>query len=62
MPSAVHALDDELQRFVLRCLELASGEVQLGPQFNLQELRVAMQAAMAVDEELGRQQRAIPTA
>jgi hypothetical protein len=61
MPNGVHALDEELQRFVLRCLELASREVQLSPQFSLQELRVAMQSALAVDEALGRQQREIPT-
>lgn len=54
LPRGVHALDDETQRFVLRCLEEASGQVLLKPIYALSELRAAMQAAMSVDDELGR--------
>lgn len=54
MPPQVHALDDEVKGFVLRCLAAASSGSSGSPLLNLPELRLTMQAALAVDEELGR--------
>lgn len=54
MPPQVHELDGEVRGFVLRCLAAASGCDSGSPLLNLPELRLTMQAALAVDEELGR--------
>ena len=54
VPGNALDLDDDVRRFVLRCAEEASGQALLEPPFHLHEMRMAMQAAMSVEEFQGR--------